>query len=1638
MMTENAPDRPPFLAPAPERAAALAVDLSADAVRVGGSDGGQPIFAGPFNYPLTDREVGRLRWYLDRAAHLTDPTFGIRAHVVERFLTDVGARLALLTGGSLWPENPSESRLVASATARPVLVRANDPALLGLPWELMAPDRDRAPIGLARPILRCLDGTSPRVTALGQAGQPLRVLAIIARPFGARDGAYLPIADTLTLACRARGDAALTILRPATIGALEAALTGAEASGAPFDIIHYDGHGCLGPGADGAPAPHLVFESPDGGPTGLLAAALGARLTRHGATLVVLNAGHPGHAEPRHVQEAGAAMGLISAGVPAVVAAGAKIDPGSADRFAQGFYRALFQGAPVSEATRIGRIMVATTAEDAAEADRRPVQDWFAVQCYGSADPVLEEPSPTTTTRPTFAALPRPTAPMDAAMARIFSAFDAGRPVFLRGVEGDGARYILQQALAWRHRLGASDARCRIALYASETEPMALGGFVDAELNRLAPAQSSAPLAEPDRAVLIVDRSHRLVGRMPPEQARADIARIATRIARTPGARLVLAGACGSLAPDGAVVIDSPTLGLPEARALAGQAELAPSDEAALSALVDLAAGHKRTIAAFAPHIATWDAQSLDRLFSGMPWDDARALPKPFSESLARAEADLAGLEPWASIATLAFMGGHLPQALFVACHRAACAAIGPDAEAAAEHVREPLLASLEARGLLTRRDHEVLRLAPHLPRAIVTVDAKRSAGPMSRAAYDAFIRGAGLFAAEMASALQTHRAARAIEAIAMASRALSVALAGAVQTGRVETAGAIVAVLETYHKRLGHADLWDSFVGGTLPQLLSLAGHKDADPSAALCLVIGALPKRTAVLDRLAPDGQPLAVQRAWWDATGRRALADGDWDGADRAFRQALSLIDADPETGPEHTSARVKLHLALGDIGKARQSAFAAIGGYSSAARLADAPATAALRAEAMLRMGEWHLQQASVSDATAALEEAELLAAGLRDLPVQAQALAGLTRVALAKRDMLAARRLADRTFDRAGDLGDRGIIARTALALAKSELAEAWVLDALHIGQEALLAAKRCPLPTVEIEASATVASAALAVGDYHQAARLIIDGFGALEHLAGGLAVPADTDATQSDRSAPGTHAQPVPVARFVADLAEPLTRLVDTWADLQAVADTLDHVIAASPVASRQLDLPGLMGRVGHRAFGAEHYALAALSFELAARSSIPRSGGEALWLAHGVRARLMRGRVGKDEALDMARALKTLLPAIGSVAEPGFAAYYHLQLGDALFTAEQIEAAYASYRAGIERGGQATEREALGHVGACWHQVGTINQMLGRFEEAIAAFKTAIALKMEAQEADSDLRSTQIALDALADSPVSPSLAPPPTLPAVTDDSLIAIPALPAPVDTPPIQDDAAVLADIPHEPAPRQPMPSVLPALGARSAETSLADIRAAENLSALKAFIPKVRQSGRADLALAVFDRLCALVPEEERTAAFVLLASAIGNLCVNIGAEREALVILRTAYLVTLDQPDNAALLAHVANDYGWAFLKAGDGQGAREFFWRALSAAREADDFGLFIKPAGNLIEEIYGLAEMSDNLLSVICGLIEMLARHQAHAQAHVVRNNIAGFVAHYGRAPVDSMWVKLHGQPLPGRIWNQILAGR
>ena len=352
---------------------------------------GAPI---PFAPPLTAEEREDLRWYLEDYLRIPVAVYQDRGRAIEGRLADWGHRLFDALFG---PGRPGRDAYIAAMAGRepPALVLlSNAPAFLGLPWELLHDPARPNPLAFDLAALeRCV--TANAAAEEPPAGGALRVLVVIARPYGARDVEFRIIARPLMERLEAvAGRVRVEVLRPPTFAAMRARLAQAAAAGEPFHILHFDGHGGFGDQPPAGFAPHqfrgpqgcLLFETDAGGEDRVTAEDMATALQDGHVPVAVFNACRSGTIDGGAGPEAAVATRMVLAGAASVVAMSHSVYAVAAAEFMAAFYQALFEGRSVSRAVADGRKQLRKANLRPSLKGRLPLQDWVVPVHYARRD----------------------------------------------------------------------------------------------------------------------------------------------------------------------------------------------------------------------------------------------------------------------------------------------------------------------------------------------------------------------------------------------------------------------------------------------------------------------------------------------------------------------------------------------------------------------------------------------------------------------------------------------------------------------------------------------------------------------------------------------------------------------------------------------------------------------------------------------------------------------------------------------------------------------------------------------------------------------------------------------------------------------------------------------------------------------------------------------------------------------------------------------------------------------------------------------------------------------------------------------------------------------------------------------------
>ena len=379
-----------------------------------------------FHLSAQDRED--LRWYLeDYLETPVEPTPSIAARV-EGGLAELGTELFRRIFEGNRDSSPLWDRVARGLSDTRVEIVADSQSTVAIPWELLRdPAANRAVALEASSFVHC-PPAAPVIVPESTPG-PLRVLLVISRPGGAEDVPYHSVAGPLWELSRRAPDALqLDVLRPPTFARLTQVLEEAHASGVPYRMVHFDGHGAYleeGRALVGAPMMYrrdvfavvvrpgprgvLIFEGPgrESNQELVNGRALGQLLARTGVPVLLMNACRTAHAEPRAAPDtvtgesrgAGEAASyeslaaeIVDAGLAGVVAMRYNVYVVTAVLFMSELYPALLASQTLGEAVAAARRRLSAYTRREVAGQDLSLQDWMVPVVYEAAPLILYAP----------------------------------------------------------------------------------------------------------------------------------------------------------------------------------------------------------------------------------------------------------------------------------------------------------------------------------------------------------------------------------------------------------------------------------------------------------------------------------------------------------------------------------------------------------------------------------------------------------------------------------------------------------------------------------------------------------------------------------------------------------------------------------------------------------------------------------------------------------------------------------------------------------------------------------------------------------------------------------------------------------------------------------------------------------------------------------------------------------------------------------------------------------------------------------------------------------------------------------------------------------------------------------------------
>ena len=344
----------------------------------------------PFDFTVSDDDRSLLRWYLEEYLVFPWGEFRARAGKAEEAMRRLGKALfdavfADRNTGALYAhvaDHLPETRVV---------IQADDPAGIALPWELLR-DPARGDYGeLARRAAAFVRGQADLILEPSPAptGETFNILLVICRPEGPEDVPFQSVARPLLELVRPyRDHIRVDVLRPPTLEQLERTLNDKPNF---YHVLHFDGHGVFprhGKGGQfygqgGVPG-HLIFEAEGGGANPVSGTQLGALLADKGVPIVLLNACQSGMTQPESPYPS-VGNQLLRAGVRGVVAMAFSVYVQTAVRFMARLYGELVNGVELARAVTLAREELCVHPRRSSPIGDIPLQDWIVPVLFHAA-----------------------------------------------------------------------------------------------------------------------------------------------------------------------------------------------------------------------------------------------------------------------------------------------------------------------------------------------------------------------------------------------------------------------------------------------------------------------------------------------------------------------------------------------------------------------------------------------------------------------------------------------------------------------------------------------------------------------------------------------------------------------------------------------------------------------------------------------------------------------------------------------------------------------------------------------------------------------------------------------------------------------------------------------------------------------------------------------------------------------------------------------------------------------------------------------------------------------------------------------------------------------------------------------------
>ncbi len=337
-----------------------------------------------FGFTVTEQQRSEIQWYLEEYLIYPWGEFEKRAQGVEKLMVQLGTELfdtVFSTGGT----RKLYARVEDNLPNTRIIIHANDPEGIALPWELMRDSAHEEYGDLAR-LAYAFARSQPNLLFQPPSTptdvEKFNILMIICRPGGPEgDVPFQSVARPLLELFRDHRDRIrLDILRPPTFEQLARVLNDKPNF---YHVLHFDGHGAFpqGAGTHGL----LLFEGENDEPRRVTGAELGSLLAGKGLPVVLLNACQSGMTHPEAIYPS-VGNELLKAGTRGVVAMAYSVYVQSAVRFMARLYESLVRGEELARAVAVARDDLRSHPQRHSPIGEIELQDWIV--------PVLFEAAP--------------------------------------------------------------------------------------------------------------------------------------------------------------------------------------------------------------------------------------------------------------------------------------------------------------------------------------------------------------------------------------------------------------------------------------------------------------------------------------------------------------------------------------------------------------------------------------------------------------------------------------------------------------------------------------------------------------------------------------------------------------------------------------------------------------------------------------------------------------------------------------------------------------------------------------------------------------------------------------------------------------------------------------------------------------------------------------------------------------------------------------------------------------------------------------------------------------------------------------------------------------------------------------------